>query len=84
MSIKKELDKYLDGLKTLPRTFDKGEVTKGKVVKVKEGDLVKQGQYIGDLGNTGLSTGPHLHYEIRIGSQVIDPRKFIFVQKNMK
>ncbi len=53
-------------------------------IKVKEGDLVKQGQYIGDLGNTGLSTGPHLHYEIRIGSQVIDPRKFIFVQKNMK
>jgi murein DD-endopeptidase MepM/ murein hydrolase activator NlpD len=53
-------------------------------IKVKEGDLVKQGQYIGDLGNTGLSTGPHLHYEIRIGSQVIDPRKFIFAQKNMK
>jgi murein DD-endopeptidase MepM/ murein hydrolase activator NlpD len=52
-------------------------------VKVKEGDLVKQGQYIGDLGNTGLSTGPHLHYEIHVGSQVIDPRKFIFIQKNM-
>lgn len=44
---------------------------------VKEGDLVTQGQHIAPLGNTGLSTGPHLHFEIRINSQVIDPYKYI-------
>lgn len=44
---------------------------------VKEGDIVTQGQAIGALGNTGLSSGPHVHYEIRINSQVIDPIKYI-------
>ena len=52
-------------------------------VWVKEGDIVAQGQHIGDLGNTGLSSGAHLHYEVRFGSQVLDPRKFIYIQKNL-
>lgn len=44
---------------------------------VKEGDTVTQGQIIGTLGNTGLSTGPHIHYEIMINSQNIDPFQYI-------
>ncbi len=50
-------------------------------VYVDEGDVVTQGQVVGSMGNTGLSTGPHLHFEIRIGSQVVDPEKFLNVRK---
>lgn len=50
-------------------------------VYVDEGDVVTQGQVVGVMGSTGLSTGPHLHFEIRIGSQVVDPEKFLNVRK---
>jgi len=46
-------------------------------VYVREGEIVRQGQTIGTMGNTGLSTAPHLHYEVRIGSQVVDPERFL-------
>ena len=46
-------------------------------VYVKEGQNVQQGEVIGTLGSTGLSTGPHLHYEVRIGSQVVDPQRYL-------
>ncbi len=41
---------------------------------VKTGDVVRQGQLIGLVGNTGRSTGPHLHYELHKGHRQIDPR----------
>ncbi len=50
-------------------------------VYVNEGDVVTQGQVVGAMGSTGLSTGPHLHFEVRIGSQVVDPEKFLNVRK---
>ncbi len=46
-------------------------------LKVKKGDFVKKGEIIGYLGNSGLSTGPHLHYEIRYIKKYIDPKYFI-------
>lgn len=49
---------------------------------VKRGDEVQQGQVIGTMGNTGLSTGPHLHYEVRIGSEVVDPAKYLNISRN--
>lgn len=49
-------------------------------VRVKKGQLVEQGQIIGNIGNTGISTGPHLHYEVHIGSDVVDPAKYINVK----
>ncbi|MBN1950813.1 MAG: peptidoglycan DD-metalloendopeptidase family protein [Bacteroidales bacterium] len=40
---------------------------------VNSGDPVRAGQVIGHVGNTGYSTGPHLHYEVRIKSEPVDP-----------
>lgn len=53
-------------------------------VKVKKGQFVSQRDTIGTIGNTGISTGPHLHYEIHIGSDVIDPEKYVNVKFSNK
>jgi murein DD-endopeptidase MepM/ murein hydrolase activator NlpD len=42
---------------------------------IQEGQKVRQGQIIGYVGNTGLSTGPHLHYEVAINGNYVDPMR---------
>jgi murein DD-endopeptidase MepM/ murein hydrolase activator NlpD len=46
-------------------------------IKVRVGDRVSRGDRIGDMGNSGRSTGTHLHYEIRIGGRAVNPMTFI-------
>ncbi len=46
-------------------------------IDVKTGQSLEAGDLVGKLGNTGRSTGPHLHYEVRRHDQVLDPEEFL-------
>ncbi|WEF53117.1 M23 family metallopeptidase [[Pseudomonas] carboxydohydrogena] len=46
-------------------------------IDVKVGDVVKIGEVVGEVGSTGRSTGPHLHYETRINGEAVDPQRFL-------
>jgi murein DD-endopeptidase MepM/ murein hydrolase activator NlpD len=46
-------------------------------IDVAIGQSVTQGQTIGLVGSTGRSTGPHLHYEVRINNQPVDPKPYL-------
>lgn len=49
-----------------------------KNINVEEGQQVKRGDVIGTLGNTGRSTGAHLHYEVRLNDRPVDPINYYF------
>ncbi len=46
-------------------------------MSVREGQIVEAGAVIGRVGSTGRSTGPHLHYEVRIDDEPVDPLRFL-------
>lgn len=46
-------------------------------IRVNVGDRVSRGDHIGDMGNSGRSTGTHLHYEVRVGGQSTNPMTYI-------
>lgn len=46
-------------------------------VDVQAGQPISRGQIIGLIGSTGRSTGPHLHYELRMGEKPVNPRRFL-------
>lgn len=46
-------------------------------IRVKKGQRVSRGDRIGDMGSSGRSTGPHLHYEVRVNGKAVNPMTFI-------
>ena len=52
-------------------------------IRVKVGQKVSRNSLIGDMGNTGRSTGPHLHYEVRVDGKAVNPMSFIKAAENV-
>lgn len=65
----KILLQHEDGIETIYGHLSKFEV--------KDGDEIKKGQLIGRVGSTGRSTGPHLHFEVRVNGSPVDPKKYL-------
>lgn len=52
-------------------------------IRVTVGQNVSRAERIGDMGSTGRSTGPHLHYEVRVGGKPVNPMTFIKAASNV-
>lgn len=52
-------------------------------IRVQKGQRVSRGERIGDMGNSGRSTGPHLHYEVRVNGKAVNPMIYIKAASNV-
>jgi murein DD-endopeptidase MepM/ murein hydrolase activator NlpD len=52
-------------------------------IHVNEGDALEQGEVLGEVGSTGRSTGPHLHYEIRVDGNPVDPARYLNIGRKI-
>lgn len=52
-------------------------------ITVKEGAQIAAGSLIGKIGSTGRSTAPHLHYEVRVNGDAVDPRRYLRAAKSL-
>jgi murein DD-endopeptidase MepM/ murein hydrolase activator NlpD len=50
-------------------------------IVVREGQMVSRGQLIATVGNTGLTIGPHLHYEVHVDGKPVDPLRYVMPEK---
>ncbi len=69
---REKADRPCETINKLPSHLDQ--------ILVDKGQEVQRGQVIGYMGSSGLSTGPHLHYEVGIGTQVVDPIQFLNIK----
>lgn len=53
-------------------------------IDVRRGERVEQGQRIGTVGSTGWATGPHLHFEFKMGNQQVDPMKIARASESLQ
>ena len=67
--------RHMNGIVTLYGHLDR--------IRVNVGQRVARGLHIGDIGSTGQSTGPHLHYEVRVGSRAVNPMTFIRAENHV-
>ena len=51
------------------------------IVLVGEGEYVKRGDFIGTVGMTGRTTGPHLHYEVRFRGKLVNPHRYCKIKE---
>jgi murein DD-endopeptidase MepM/ murein hydrolase activator NlpD len=52
-------------------------------IYVREGDTIDEGAILGEVGSTGRSTGPHLHYEVRIDGNPVDPTRYLNIGRKL-
>lgn len=70
------LIKHSNGIETLYAHLSR--------IDVKKGEFIHRGNRIGLLGSTGKSTGPHLHYEVRLNGNPINPKTYIELAKILR